>query len=117
MRREADEVVEQRLAEMRQLADEYGEAAGARAKLEKYLDAKKAALMKEAQKAGHSSVAAQEREALASQEYMDLLDPLEEAVRDAESKKWRLKIFEIGVSIWQTRQANERLEKRAYSNT
>lgn len=68
--------------------------------------------MIDAEKRGYNSSAAQEREAYAHPEYIDLLAGLEAAIQDAEKLKWELRIAESGMSLYQTLQANKRAEMR-----
>jgi hypothetical protein len=106
--RTSDEAIEARLQELRQTAREYGAAAGERARLEEFRKAKVAMLMKDAEKAGHKTAAAQEREAHADPEYHQLLTGLGDCGGGGRSRlKWELKIAELGVSLWQT-QTGER---------
>lgn len=113
----SDEVMERRLHELRQTADEFADAQGERIYLDEFKKSKLAMLMKDAERAGHKTAAAQEREALANPEYIVLIEGLRDATKKAERMKWHLKIAELGVSVWQTGQANDRAERKAYGNT
>ena len=100
---------ENRLNELRILAGEYSEAQADRVYLEKFLHSKIAILMKQYMPS-FPTAAAQEREALAHPEYIELLSALRTATAIAEKSKWLLKIAESGISLYQTEQANTRAE-------
>ncbi len=105
---------EQRLGELRQMSEEYAKAYAERNYLEEMKKSKLAVLMKRAETDGHKTAAAQEREARADQEYLDLLAGLKEATEISERLRWHLEIAKLGVAVWQTQQANERAERKAY---
>lgn len=105
---------ENRLNEMRTLAEEYAKAYSDRNYLEEYKKSKLALLMKQAEVDGHKTAAAQEREARADPEYIALLQNLRTATEISESTRWKLEISKLGVAVWQTQNANERAERRAY---
>jgi hypothetical protein len=86
------------------------EAKAARTYLEQFIKSKKALLMKE-----HVSlpVNAQEREALANNEYIELLDGLREAVEKEERIKWQMEAARIRVDIWRSQEASNRAIDRA----
>ena len=104
--------LESRLNELRQLAAKYAEAEAHRQYLVEFRKSKKAMLMIDAEKRGYNSSTAQEREAYAHPEYVELLEGLEIAIQDAERLKWELRIAEAGMSVWQSLQANKRAEMR-----
>ena len=106
--------IEKRLHELRLLAGEYAKAQSDREYLENFRHSKLAILMKEADRNGYSTAAAQEREARANPEYLSLLDGLKVATEKAERCKWELKIAEMGAGLWQTAQANKRAEMKGY---
>lgn len=105
--------LEKRLTELRQLADQYAKAEADRTYLENFKHSKLALLMKEFE-GRYSTVAAQEREARAHPEYLQLLDGLREATEIAERCRWHLKIAERGSSLYQTAEATKRAEIQAY---
>lgn len=105
---------EMRLAELRSMSEEFATAYADKAYLEEFRKSKLAMLMKDAEVAGFSSAAAQEREARASKEYVDLLENLRTATEKSERLRWHLEVAKLGVAVWQTTQANERVERRAY---
>jgi hypothetical protein len=86
------------------------EAKAARTYLEQFIKSKKAILMKE-----HLSlpVNAQEREALANSEYIELLDGLKEAVEKEEKIRWQMEAAKMRVDIWRSQEASNRNIDRA----
>ena len=106
--------IEQRLDELRRLADEYADAESERTYLEQFKHSKLAILMKQFER-DYSTVAAQEREARSHPEYLELLQGLKEATKIAERAKWHLQIAMRGSSLWQTKQAQQRAEISAYN--
>lgn len=106
--------LERRLQELRDLADEFAEAESKRVYLEAFKHSKLAILMKEFE-GRYSTVAAQEREARAHPEYLELLEGLREATHIAERARWHLRIAERGSSLYQTQEATKRAELQAYN--
>jgi hypothetical protein len=105
---------EQRLAELRQMSEEYAKAYAERNYLEEFRKSKLAMLMKQAEVEGHKTAASQEREARADAEYIALLQNLKTATELSEKLRWHLEVAKLGVAVWQTQNANERAERRAY---
>jgi hypothetical protein len=91
-------------------APKYAQAKAQRVYLEEFRKSKKALLMKSC---GESSVAAQEREAYADQQYQDLLKGLQAAVEGEEELRWSLIAAQLRVEIWRTQSANNRGLDRA----
>jgi hypothetical protein len=110
----SDEKIEARMQELRELSKEYAKAKAQQVYLEEFKKSKLAILMKAAEVAGHKSATTQEREARASDSYIEFLDGLKDAVERAESLRWQLQIAEIGSEVWRTQQANQRAERRGY---
>lgn len=106
--------IEELLERYRQLADRYAPAKAQRGYLEDYKKSCLAMLMKDAMKTGHSSAAAQEREAAAHPTYQKLLEDLKVAVYEEEKVRYHLKAVELEIEIFRTKSANERAERRAY---
>jgi len=106
--------IEELLERYRQLADRYAPARANREYLDEYKKSMLALLMKDAERNGFSTAAAQEREARASGGYKELLDGLKEAIHEEEKIRYHLKAVEWEIEIWRTKQANERAERRAY---
>lgn len=94
-------------------APEYAKAKAERVLLEEFRKSKKALLMKEALKMGIEAANAQEREAYADPEYVELLHGLAAAIEKEEALKWQLEAARMKTDIWRTEQANARLEVKA----
>lgn len=110
----SDESIERRMQELRETAGAFAKAYAQKEYLEEFRKSKLALLMKDAEVAGFSTAAAQEREARASQQYIELLECLRDATELSESLRWKLKIAEIGAEVWRTQEASKRSEKRGY---
>lgn len=108
------DAIERKTNELRQLAAKYAKAEAQRTYLEEFKKSKLSILMKAFEVEGYASAAAQEREARAHRDYIDLLDGLKSATEDAEKARWELKIAELGAELWRTREASNRAERRAY---
>lgn len=112
--------IEKRLDELRQCSKEYAKAKSERVYLEEFRKSKIAILMKKyACENGpngqlFSTAAAQEREARADPEYLELLKELKKATETEEKHRWELKISDWGIDLWRTKQANRRAEHKAY---
>lgn len=109
-----DETIERRLSELRETAKKYAKAFAQREHLDEFKKSKLAMLMKKAERDGFTTAAAQEREARAHDDYLELLDGLKEATETSEALRWELKIAEIGAEVWRTQQASKRAERRGY---
>lgn len=109
----SDQTIERRLTELRTKAALYAKAAAEKTYLEEFRKSKLAILQKKYMK-DFDSVAAQEREARADPEYVDLLNALKFAVEEEQKLFWELQIARMGAGLWQTQQANQRAERRAY---
>jgi hypothetical protein len=68
----------------------------------------KARCMQAALAAGHTSVAAQEREAYASGEYVDHLMAISAAEEAAEALRWRLVTAQVALDVWRSQEASNR---------
>jgi hypothetical protein len=90
----------------------YAKAKADRILLEEFRKSKKALLMKDALKNGIEAANAQEREAYADQEYIDLLHGLAAAIEKEELLKWQMEAARMKTDIWRTEQANARLETK-----
>lgn len=110
----SDEAIERRLTELRDTAKAFAKAYAQREYLDEFKKSKLAMLMKQAEVKGHVSAAAQEREARASADYLELLEGLRDATEQAEGLRWQLKIAEIASEVWRTKEASKRAEKRGY---
>ena len=109
-----DSAIEKRLQELREIAGKYAEAKATKEYLENFKKSKKAILMKQMEALGFKSIAAQERESLANHEYLQLLEGLRDATKEAERLRWELEISRIGAELWRTQQATNRAERRGY---
>lgn len=107
------DAIEKRMHELRLQAAEYASAAAERTYLEEYKKSHLAILMKRYEHE-YPAVAAQEREARADREYLTTLSGLKAATEKAERLGWELRIAMKGADLWQTQQANERVERRGY---
>lgn len=89
--------------------EEYGNAKAKRVYLEEFRKSKKAILMKTAMANGVEAVTAQEREAYANPEYIDLLKGLEAAVAIEEKLKWGMEAARMRIDIWRSEEATNRM--------
>lgn len=106
--------IEELLERYRQLAERYAPARANREYIDEYKKSLLALLMKDAERNGATSAAAQERDARARSEYLTQLEGLRAAVEAEEKIRYHLKAAELEIEIWRTKQANERAERRAY---
>lgn len=110
----SEDAIERRLAELRDIAEKFSKAYAQKEYIEEFKKSKLAMLMKDAEIKGFTTSAAQEREARAHPQYLELLAGLKDATEQSESLRWQLKIAEIGAEVWRTKQANVRAERKAY---
>lgn len=106
--------IERILTEYRNSVDEYAKARGKRTYIEEFKKSKFAILMKEAERQGFKTAAAQEREAYACAEYLELLEGLQAAVEAEERLRFTMKALEMQAEVWRTRSADARFERKAY---
>lgn len=99
---------------MRDNAPALAQAKAKRVYLEEFRKSKKALLMKEAMLAKIEAANAQEREAYAHPEYLEVLDGLAAAIETEETLKWRMEAARLRVEIWRTESANNRMVDRAH---
>jgi hypothetical protein len=78
--------------------------------IENYLRSAKSKLMMESTA---SSIAAKEMEAYATDDYVDLLQGLKEAVEVEEKLKWQLIAAQARIEIWRSQEATNRTIDRA----
>lgn len=109
-----NEKIEARMHELREMAEQFAAAYADRTYIEEMRKSKLAILMKQAEVDGHKTTAAQEREARAHPEYLSLLEGLKAATELSEKLRWHLEIAKLGVGIWQTQRATERIEMQLY---
>lgn len=91
----------------------FAKAKAERIYLEEFRKSKKALLMQEAFLAGVDTMAGQERDAYARNEYRELLEGLKAAVETEEKLKFQLIGAQLRVDIWRTNQANNRFIEKA----
>ena len=94
-------------------APAYAKAKSDRVYLEEFRKSKKALLMKDALKQGIEAANAQEREAYANPEYIELLEGLAAAIEKEETLKWLIEAARMKTDIWRTEQANNRFTDKA----
>ena len=112
---ESDERIEKRMTEMRETAKKFAAAFAQKEHLDEFKKSKLAILIKKYEREGHKTSAGQEREARADAEYLQLLDALKTAIESSEALRWELKIFEIAVDVWRTKESSKRIERKGYS--
>ena len=88
----------------------FAKAKAERTYIEQYRKSLKGILMKRSME---TAIGAQEREAYAHPEYVQLLEGLREAIEVEEKLRWDLLGAQARVEIWRTEQANNRAEGRA----
>lgn len=88
-------------------AKSFAKAKAERTYIEQYRKSLKAILMK---RSNESAIGAQEREAYAHPEMLELIKGLQAAVEIEEKLKWDITAAELRVEIWRTEQANNRQE-------
>lgn len=108
-----DTQIEKAIDWMRDNATSLAQAKANRVYLEEFRKSKKAMLMRDAELDGHKTSSAQEREAYANDEYVQLLEGLKDAVEAEEKLKWMMSAAELKVEIWRTQSANARAEGKA----
>jgi len=91
-------------------AKHFAKAKAERVYIEEYRKSLKALLMKRSME---SAIGAQEREAYAHEEYIELLKGLKQAVEVEEKLRWDLIAAQARVEVWRTEQANNRAEGKA----
>lgn len=106
--------MEEVLHRYRNLGDLYAPSKAKREYLEEYKKTLLALLMKDAEKKGVTTVAAQERDARIRPEYLEMLQGLMAALEEEERLRYHLKAVEIEIEMWRTVSANQRVERKAY---
>lgn len=96
---------------LKRTAPKYAKAKAERVHLEEFRKSKKAILMKTVE-AQYPSAAAQEREAYAHPEYVQLLDALKIATEEEERLRWLMAAAQATIQAWQTLEATKRLEMK-----
>jgi len=83
----------------------WSDAKGTLAQLEVYKSSLKSIMMK---RSGENAIGAQEREAYASQDYVQLGHDIGSATKEAERLKWILELSKMRFDAWRTLQASNR---------
>ena len=109
-----DEKIERAITFIRDKAKDYAEALAQREYLRDFKKSKIAILMQQAEIEGYKTNAAQEREALANPEYIEILQGLKVATEKEALLRHQIKSAEIRIEIWRTESANTRREQNAY---
>jgi hypothetical protein len=108
------ELSESLMNDYREMSDEFARAKSQRVYLEEFKKSQLAILMKSAEAKGFKTSAAQEREALAADEYQHLLSGLRVAIEAEERVRYNMRRIEMEIEIWRTLRADERMERKAY---
>jgi rhamnose utilization protein RhaD (predicted bifunctional aldolase and dehydrogenase) len=94
-------------------AAEYGAARADQARSEHMLKVVRALAMKAS---GENSAAAQEREALASDAYVDAIGEVFEATKSAETLRAKREAAVQTIEYWRSQNANQRAAERGYGS-
>lgn len=97
---------------IRDNAPAYAKAKAERVYLEQFRKTKKAILMRDAELAGVKTLAAQERDAYADPEYVQILEALKIATEEEERLRWMMVGAEVKIEVWRTLEANKRAEAK-----
>ncbi len=100
-----DEQAEAALDFLKASAKAYAKAKAERTYLDEFRKSKKAILMKASEE---TSAVAQERDAYAHPEYLELLQGLKVAVENEENLRWKIASAELQIELWRTQSANNR---------
>jgi hypothetical protein len=111
----SDEQIEKRMQSLRETVKAYAKAKADYEYLEDFKKSKIAILMKDAEKQGFATAAAQEREARAHPDYLVVLEGLRQANIEAETLKRELWLAELGAEIWRTNESSRRAEMKGYN--
>ena len=93
-------------------APHYAKAKGELAQLEAYKSSLKSMLMTHS---GETSLGAQEREAYAHDEYLQLLMGIRAAVEAEEELRWSLVAAQARVEVWRSQEATNRAEGKSFT--
>jgi len=108
-----DQRAEAAVMYIRENAKLYAKAKAQRLYLDEFKKSKRALLMQQAERNGHTTSAAQEREAYANPEYADLLEGLRVAVETEERIRWEMVSAELTVDVWRTQESSKRMTDRS----
>jgi hypothetical protein len=95
-----------------EMAPEYAQAKANCIYLDEYRKTVKAQCMQAAEREGHKSAAAQEREAYAAPEYVKHLEAIRAAHEVAEVLRWKLVATQAAVEVWRSQEASGRAMDR-----
>ena len=112
MKQITEEMIDKALEYLRETAGDAAKARAERLYLEEFKKSKKALLMT---KYPELPVNAQERESLADDEYLNLLDAWRDAVEQDEFFRYKREAAGAIIEAWRTQQANLRAEGKAYT--
>lgn len=87
------------------MAPQFAKAKAERVYLEEYRKSLKAILMSQS---GSQSLGAQERDAYAHEDYLELLEGLKVAVEAEETLRWKLTAAQARIDVWRSREASNR---------
>jgi hypothetical protein len=96
---------------IRDTAPKYAKAKADRIYLEAFTKSKRAILMKQVA-AEHPSAAAQEREALAHPEYLEILAGLRAATEKEEKFRWLMEAARARIECWRSLESTRRFEAK-----
>ncbi len=105
---------EQRLNEIRAVVADYAKAKADRIYLHEFRKSKRSILMKKYETEGHKTAAAQEREATADSEYIEVLQGLREAVEQEEKLRYELVLQQQQFDSWKTKIYAKTAEMKQY---
>jgi hypothetical protein len=91
-------------------APDYAKAKATRVYLEEFRKSKKALLMQESKE---SSAVAQEKDAYAHSDYLELLAGIREAVEIEESLRWQMVAAQLRVDVWRSEESSARFVQKA----
>lgn len=108
-----EDQIEKRMRELRKRGKEFAEAMYDYTRLEKSEKSILAILMKKYQTQGVQTTAAQERDARADPEYMELINGLAAARQKLEEIRWERDMAELAIELYRSLEASRRAEVRA----
>jgi hypothetical protein len=97
---------------LRDNAEAYAKAKAQRIYLEEFRKTKKALCMIDAERRGHQTVAAQEREAYADPEYLNVIEGLQAAVEEEERLRWLLIAAQAKIEAFRSIESSRRAETK-----
>jgi len=112
----SEDFKEQKQHEIREKWAKYASAKSEHAYLEHYRKSLLAILQKEYMKHGHTSVAAQEREARADDRYLEVLEGIKVAVEQEELMRGECKMAEWSFEGWKARVYADQREAKRYGH-